>query len=125
MENLEISGNANMPTVKLDAQTGVLVLKGKSILENAFEFYTPIVNWLVEYAKNPQAKTVLNVQLEYFNTSSSKWILNMFKKLEAIFKTNADVEIYWYYDAEDSDMFEAGENYQSIVNLPFQMIVNN
>ena len=125
MENLEISGNSKMPTVKLDAQTGVLVLKGKSILENAFEFYTPIVNWLVEYAKNPQAKTVLNVQLEYFNTSSSKWILNMLKKLEAIFKTNADVEIYWYYDAEDSDMFEAGENYQSIVNLPFQMIVNN
>lgn len=125
MENITINGTARIPTVNLNAQTGVLELKGKSILENTSDFYTPIIDWLAEYAKNPQEKTVLNVELEYFNTSSSKCFLSIFKKLEMMVKNNAEVIVNWLYDAEDDDMLEAGENYQSIVNLPFHMIANN
>lgn len=125
MENITINGTARIPTVNLNAQTGILELKGKSILENTSDFYTPIIDWLIEYAKNPQEKTVLNIKLEYFNTSSSKCFLSIFKKLEMMVKNNTDVIVNWLYDAEDSDMLEAGENYQSIVNLPFHMIENN
>lgn len=125
MENLEISGTSKIPTINFNAETGILLLKGKSILDNASDFYRPVINWLSEYTANPQEKTVLNVDLEYFNTSSSKCILHIFRKLETVAQNNIEVIINWWYTAEDADMCEAGENYQSIVNVPFQLIAKN
>ena len=61
----------------------------------------------------------MNIQLEYFNTSSSKCILDLFKKLEAI---NKAITIHWYYEVDDEDMLEAGEDYEAIINIPFKMI---
>jgi len=66
--------------------------------------------------------TEVNVQLEYFNTSSSKCILDVFKKLEAIHKSGNEVIINWYYEEDDEDMLEAGEDYESIIRIPFKMI---
>jgi hypothetical protein len=62
------------------------------------------------------------VQLEYFNTSSSKCILDVFKKLEAIHKAKHDVTINWFYEEDDEDMLEAGEDYESIIRVPFKMV---
>jgi hypothetical protein len=81
-----------------------------------------LVDWLEEYAKSPLEKTSVNVQLEYFNTSSSKCILDVFKKLEAIHKAKNEVVINWYYEEDDEDMLEAGEDYESIIRVPFKMI---
>ena len=63
-----------------------------------------------------------NIQLEYFNTSSSKCILDVFKKLEAINKGGSAVVINWYYEEDDEDMLEAGEDYQAIISVPFKMV---
>lgn len=122
MENLEINGTSKIPTIHFNAETGILVLKGKSILDKASDFYRPAIDWIVEYSEQAPQKTVLNIDLEYFNTSSSKCILHIFRKLENLAKNNAEVSINWLYDAEDVDMLEAGENYQSIVNLPFNLV---
>jgi len=122
MEPLIIEGTPKTPTVRFDADEGVIEIKGRSIPENSVEFYEPLVNWLEEYKKNPKAKTVVNIQLEYFNTSSSKCILDVFKKLEAIHKAKHEVEINWYYEEDDEDMLEAGEDYESIIRIPFKMI---
>jgi hypothetical protein len=121
MRKIEIEGTAKTPFVKFE-ENGQLELKGRSIPENSIEFYEPMVSWLEEYATNPQEKTVLHVQLEYFNTSSSKCILDVFKKLEAIKKAGHDVVIKWYYEEDDEDMLEAGEDYQTIISVPFEMI---
>lgn len=122
MEPLIIEGTPKTPTVKFDAETGVIEIKGRSIPENSVEFYKPLVDWLEEYKANPAPKTQVNIQLEYFNTSSSKCILDVFKKLEAIHKAKNDVEINWYYEEDDEDMLEAGEDYESIIRIPFKMI---
>ena len=74
------------------------------------------------YARTPKSATVLHVQLEYFNTSSSKCILDLFKKLEAIRSQGQDMAVHWHYEEDDEDMLEAGEDYQAIINLPFRMI---
>ena len=64
----------------------------------------------------------MDIQLEYFNTSSSKCILDVFKKLEAINAGSSEVTINWYYEEDDEDMLEAGEDYQAIISVPFKMI---
>ena len=122
MESIFIEGTQKTPSVKFDSETGIIEIKGRSIPENSIEFYKPLVDWLEEYAKKPFEKTQVNVQLEYFNTSSSKCILDVFKKLEAIHKTKHDVIINWYYEEDDEDMLEAGEDYESIIRVPFKMI---
>lgn len=123
MDSIILDGTAKTPTVKFDAQAGLIEIKGRSIPENSIEFYKPLVDWLDKYAEIPQKETEVNIQLEYFNTSSSKCILDVFKKLENVSKKGQyGVTINWYYEEDDEDMLEAGEDYQSILKIPFRMI---
>lgn len=123
MSNLVLEGSPKTPTVNLNAEAGVLELKGRSIPENSIEFYKPIFEWVENYGSNPKPQTQVNVVLEYFNTSSSKCILDFFKKLETLNgggKTT--VVINWHYEEDDEDMLEAGEDYQAIISVPFKMV---
>lgn len=122
MKNIEIEGSPKTPEIKFNSESGVIEIKGRSIPENSIEFYKPMIDWLEEYSTSPQSKTIVNIQLEYFNTSSSKCILDVFKKLEVISKNGNEVIINWYYEEDDEDMLEAGEDYQSIIRIPFKMI---
>jgi hypothetical protein len=124
METLTILGTPKTPTVEMNVDSGIIEIKGRSIPENSIDFYRPIVEWIDQYADSAAPETKVNIQLEYFNTSSSKCILDVFKKLEQVFKKNGDkgVVINWFYEEDDEDMLEAGEDYQSILKIPFKMI---
>ena len=122
MEPLLIESTQKTPYISFDKNSGVLEIKGRSIPENSIEFYKPLVDWLEDYSQEPSDKTEVKVHLEYFNTSSSKCILDVFKKLESIHKANNSVSINWYYEEDDEDMLEAGEDYESIIRVPFKMI---
>lgn len=122
METISIEGTPKTPTINFDMEKGFLEIKGRSIPENSIEFYKPLVDWLDKYASKPKTTTSVNIQLEYFNTSSSKCILDVFKKLEFIHKNGSEIVINWYYEEDDEDMLEAGEDYQAIINVPFKMV---
>jgi len=122
MENIIIEGTPKTPTVNFNYEKGLIEIKGRSIPENSIEFYKSMVDWLEKYAEKPQKKTEVNIQLEYFNTSSSKCILDVFKKIETIYKADNEVIINWFYEEDDEDMLEAGEDYQSIIRVPFKMV---
>lgn len=122
MENLNIEGTPKTPTIVLNAVDRELLIKGRSIPENSIEFYRPLVNALDECAKEETDNLKVNIILEYFNTSSSKCLLDIFKKLEKINeKKEGSVSINWFYEEDDEDMLEAGEDYQAIINIPFNM----
>jgi hypothetical protein len=122
MEALSIEGSPKTPTIKFDPNNGVLEVKGRSIPENSIEFYKPLIDSLDKYSTGPKKETQVNIQLEYFNTSSSKCILDVFKKLESIHKSgSSSIVINWFYEEDDEDMLEAGEDYQAIINVPFKM----
>ena len=122
MENLVLEGSPKTPEVNFDANLGVLEIKGRSIPENSIEFYKPLIDWIDSYGASSKETTVVEMRLEYFNTSSSKCILDLFKKLESINGGNTEVKINWYFEEEDEDMEEAGEDYDAIINLPFKLV---
>jgi len=122
MENLVISGSAKTPAIDFNAESGSMLLQGRSIPENSIEFYKPLNDWLDAYAEQPVGITVVDVRLEYFNTSSSKCILDFFKRLEQMNGSNTEVKVNWYFETDDEDMQEAGEDYEAIVGLPFTII---
>jgi len=124
MDPIIIVGTQKTPTVNF-YPNGKIEIKGRSIPENSIEFYKPLVDWLEAYSSKPQQLTEVNIQLEYFNTSSSKCILDVFKKLESISKAGNNVVVNWFYEEDDEDMLEAGEDYQSIIKIPFKMVEIN
>jgi len=122
MEPITIEGTPKTPKVDFNHESATLHLKGRSIPENSVEFYRPLLAWLDEYSAKPKPQTICEIQLEYFNTSSSKCLLDLFKKMEAMSKSGNDIQVNWYYEEDDEDMMEAGEDYQSIIDVPFKMI---
>ena len=122
MEKINITGSAKTPTINFDGESGVLEFKGRSIPENSVEFFAPLNEWLEKYAEEAKSETVVDMKLEYFNTSSSKCILDFFKRLEKINGSKSNVRVNWYFEKDDEDMAEAGEDYEAIVALPFNII---
>ncbi|MGQ9863533.1 MAG: DUF1987 domain-containing protein [Bacteroidia bacterium] len=122
MRNLVIEPTSKTPKVILNADIGVFEISGRSIPEDAIGFYRKVLDWLDEYGKSPLSKTNFKFQLEYFNTSSSKCLLDIFRRLERIHKNNHEVTIQWYYDADDEDMEETGQDYKALVDMPFELI---
>lgn len=122
VEILLFEASAKTPSVSFDPTSGKLELRGRSIPENSIEFYRPLNEWIDLYSNSPRVTTIIDIKLEYFNTSSSKCILDLFKKLERINNDEVKVEVNWYFEEDDEDMEEAGEDYQAIIKLPFNMI---
>jgi len=112
------------PHIHFDPVAGLLELKGKSVPENPVAFYTPVIDWLNKYIEAPAGFTTFNIQLEYFNTSSSKFIVDMLKKLDLIKKENkGELEVNWLYDKYDEDMMESGEDMNVFIKSgTFKMI---
>ena len=122
METLELQAKNNTPYINFDATTGIMVMKGRSTPENSVEYYEPITNWVLNYIQTPAENTIVKVQFEYFNTSSSKCILDVFKKFAEIHKAGKSAKVEWYFEEDDEDMKEAGEDYGDIVKMPFEVI---
>jgi len=124
MKDILIPGNNVVKTPLVDFKTtGQLRIEGSSFSENPLEFYEPLVQWLNELKKDPPKNITMTIKLEYFNTSSSKLILYMFKSLESMhLSKQSEVSIVWKYNKIDQDMLESGKDYQSIINIPFEMV---
>lgn len=112
MENLELEGSKYTPEIHLNAQTGVIEMKGKSYPENTFDFYKPVMEWMEQYFDgNAQEKTVINMEIVYFNSSSSKLFFDFFDLIEEVNESHT-IEINWIYDEENESALEAGEDFQ-------------
>ncbi len=124
MDIIRIQGTEDTPKVILDASTDnpYMEISGRSLPEDVVTFYDPILNWLDKYIEKPLEKTIFNFKLEYFNTASSKLLLDILLKLELLHEEGNDVLIRWHFPDDDEDMEEAGEEYADIVEVPFEQV---
>lgn len=122
METLIIKGTNETPDINFDKGAAVFSITGKSLPEDVKEFFNPVVQWIQEYAESPNPETVLKVKMDYFNTASSKMLLEIFEVFKNIHEAGNKVTIDWYYQEDDEDMQDAGEDYADIVEVPFNFI---
>ena len=122
MNPLIIESGAETPEIVLDKKTNTFLFKGKSLPENPIVFYKPVLSWLDNYLNDPNPETLVNFMMVYFNTSSSKIILDIMKRLELIKKNGHDVTVNWRFREDDEDMQEAGEIYAERVGIDFNLI---
>jgi hypothetical protein len=121
MEIINIAATEDTPKVVLDHVNKVFEISGRSLPEDVVVFYQPVIQWLDDLEKSPIPNLELAIKLEYFNTASSKLILDILLKLEEINQNGTPLKVKWYYLSSDSDMREAGEEYSEIVSLPFEI----
>lgn len=116
MQIINLEGTEDTPKIILDKQNGIFEISGRSLPEDSAEFYSPVLEWLDDYKLNPNGSTDFVFKLEYFNTASSKLILDLLSQLEEIDGTT----VQWYYHEDDEDMQEAGEEFSELVEVPFE-----
>ncbi len=122
MEAIKIQGGDDIPSVILDAENGIFQISGRSMPEDVTAFYDPILEWLEELAEEYSKKIVFEFKLEYFNTASSKLLLDVLMKLEEMHEDDKEVLVKWYFPDDDEDMEEAGEEYADIVDVPIELV---
>lgn len=110
------------PAVHLDKEKGIFEISGKSFPADVGAFFSPITLWLDQYAEAPNDETVFVMRMDYFNTASSKVILDILYKLEDMKLDGNYVKVKWYYPDDDEDMLETGEEYDEIVDVDFELI---
>lgn len=124
LEDLEIQGEKGtyfIPHVNFNAETGHCTLEGESYLENTWEFYENLVKWLRSYAKTGQP-VYFDFKLTYFNTSSSKGILEVLEFLKEYQARGGSIELKWYYPEEDEDILEEAEDFVEDTQLEIELI---
>ncbi|WP_321314722.1 DUF1987 domain-containing protein [Halarcobacter sp.] len=123
MEKLIIKETKYTPFIKLDNEKGLMELVGKSYPENTFEFYKPMLDWVEEYFEKNDKKTIVNMEIIYFNSSSSKLFFDFFDLLEEAHNNGKSIEINWIYDEENESALEAGEDFkEDFEDLNFNLI---
>lgn len=114
MENLNIKGEKGTyitPTINFSADTGICEIIGESFLEETSKFYSPIVDWIKSFITTTNKEIIFSIKLTYFNTSTSKWILNILNTLKNHEIKGGKVTVNWYYYEDDIDMQDDIEDY--------------
>lgn len=112
---------ADKPQVILDPKNNIFEFSGRSFPADAKLFYQPILNWLEDYAKNPNPETLVIMRMDYFNSSSAKRILEVILILSEIYKAGHIVSIEWYYQKSDEMILEMGEDLKYKIDVPIEL----
>ena len=120
MKPLIITSTFSTPSVKLDAEAGLIQFEGRSIPEDAEVFYAPILSWLEEYYNKPAPVTNLIFKLEYVNSGSSKYLLELFRIIGRYYRNGHECLVIWHYEEEDEAIQDLGEHYKITVKIPFE-----
>lgn len=121
MENLVIASTKRTPEVSFTTE-GRLKISGRSIPEDPSQFYDRLFEWVFHYCQNPSDNITVDISLEYFNSGSSKAILEILRALVDSAKKGRQISINWYYEEGDDDILERGEYYESILDIKFNFI---
>ena len=120
MDVLKIRPTRDTPAILFDPNRGIFKMFGRSLPENSLKFWTPVLR---EIDKGIKTETLdIRVKMEYYNTSSSKCVFDLFRAFKSIEEKGVKLAIRWYYEEYDEDMLEAGEDYKNLLDLPIRFI---
>lgn len=121
LESFHIEGTGKTPEIFLDPD-GMIKIKGRSIPEDASLIYEKVVIWIEKYIESGNNSLRIDFYFEYLNSGTSKYLLEILKKLKAFSLKGAKLVINWFYESGDDDILERGEYYSSILDLKINII---
>lgn len=122
MEIFTLEGTSKTPYLYFNPISGEMKIKGRSIPQLAEEFWSPVLKWFYAYATKPSEYTRFVFHFDYFNITSSKRVLFLLHKMNEMHDNGHPVSVEWRYAEGDQDMKEVGEDYSTMVNIPFELV---
>lgn len=126
MENLVIAQTESTPRIFFDASSGILEIRGESYPENTAEFYGPVLHWISDFLEQSELPLSMNIGIVYFNSSSSKVLMNIFDLLDEASGNGREIVVNWHYDSNNELALEYGEEFREDINsLAFNLVENH
>jgi hypothetical protein len=110
------------PEIILDKSKNILKFSGTSIPEDPEKLFRPVMNWVNQYVKSPNPETKIEFMMEYYNSSTARFFVEMLEKFEELNDKTRSVSIIWKCLKDDVVMVERGEDLQAIIDIPFEFI---
>ncbi len=109
------------PLIHIDK--GEITIRGRSIPEDSFEFYEPVIDACKKYVENPPNHSDINIHLDYVNSGSKKFLTNILTVFENSYLNGNDYVINWYHDEDDEAMLDLGKDLKSIIKIPIHISI--
>ena len=132
MKAFTIDASAQCPKILFDPENNIFEISGVSKPEDVRKFYSLVLDWINEFSQkllNSEQSTysktnplTINFKLMYFNSSSAKFIFDIIEEFQKIEENGIPTRIVWYYDREDDDMRDAGQEMSELIEKPFEFI---
>ena len=119
---LILDKTVDTPEIILDKTQGTFDFLGTSMPANTKKYFEPVFTWIEKYNESPNEETIVNFKMKYFNTSSTKSLLDIMIQFKEIAKKGNMLIINWHFPADDEDMLEAGQGFSKMVRFPFNFI---
>lgn len=121
MDNIFFEHGEDTPEVNLNYMDGKCSISGRSLPENAVAFYSPIFEWLDNFAKSDQTALTFDFKLDYFNTASAKQITKLLLAMQTLSNTKT-VHVRWHYFTEDVDIKSSGMRFARLIKLNIELV---
>jgi hypothetical protein len=121
MDPLIIKMTDSTPAVYLDKSTGKFEISGRTLPEEAFAFYKPVLDWISTYIDEPNKSTTFIFKMDYINSASIRALNDILNILERLFLQGHEVNILWKYNFDDSELKDTGEEFSEIYKMPFKL----
>jgi len=131
MDNLIIPATDFTPSVIFKVESGHLELSGVSRPEDVAGFYEGPLEWLSKLEESIREKPEFKYELPelrfsfkmtYFNSGSSKYMIQILRTLRNLIRMGVEVKIDWYFEEGDDKMQDDGEDLAEAVELHFNYI---
>ena len=121
MEKLSIPASTTSPAILLDSDEGIVSIIGRSIPKDAPALYEPVMAWVAEYVEQTKGPCEVLCRLDYFNTSTQKYLSEMLKIIARIrLEDRGELTVNWYYEEDDEEMMRVGQIFARIAKITFQ-----
>lgn len=122
MDNLILEKTKQTPEIVCNYELGRISVVGRSLPENVKEAYSTLNKWVTEYTKTPKDDTIIDFDVEYVNSSSNRFFFSVLKSMEDLKQSGKSVTVNWYYDEDDDDILNLGNDYSGILQVKFNII---
>ena len=113
------------PKIILDKGSNIFQFTGSSMPENPEKVFGPVLEWVKAYAEAPNPSTTVEFKMDYFNSSSARFFVEILEQFEEIHDSGSVVKVIWFHNDDDIVMRERGEDIKAVMGLPFEFRTSN
>ena len=122
MDTIRIEKTNNTPSVYIDENNMLCRIEGSSYPEDAHEIYQHVLDWLDRIQSSSSSQVIVEFDYDFLNSISHKKVWQILQQLKQFHNKGKSVKVKWFFEENDEDIMEAGEDLSELMNIPFELV---